>query len=294
MSRYPPGEAATDAAAACELVGVFSRAHVSAFWHPQQRHSTFDVRSPDVHAIAKLYGSLDVAAVGAVASAEQLVRAADVPVPRELYRSSELPLIVHEYVEGEHRTDPSPPLIGASAAAFVKSVLALAGFRASWAPPRPADLPRRAQVAEASTVDTQLVQEIRSCWQMLYERAVAAPGRACHSDWRADNMLCRGEEVAAVLDWESLVHMPACEAMGYAAAAVSHSWRDDLYRPVEVEPVLAFLAAAEREWTAAGGIWCARLAYAASRYSGAVRLAEDRARGCEVLSLDTLRRSLRE
>lgn len=243
------------------------------------------MRGPDVHAVAKLYRGWEVAALGDLASAERLVRAAGVPVPNELHRSVDLPLVIYEYVEGEHRTRLSSSLITQSAAVFVRAVVALADFEPSWAPRRPSTLPRRAREAGASTVDSRLVLEIRGGWQMLHELAASAAAYACHSDWRADNLLYRGEEIVAVLDWESLVRVPVCEALGYAAAAVTHSWREELYRPVEAEPAIGFLAAAQREWAAAGGAWFERQAYTACRYAAVVRLAEDRARGCEGISL---------
>lgn len=272
---------------------AFANLHVVAVRHPSQRHHTFEVRGPHLHAVAKLYRGLDVAAVRTVSAGEHLVRQAGIPVPRELFRCGEYPLVVHEYVEGEHRTDPSPSLIAASAGMFVRAVVALNGFDPGWAPTRPAALPRRAREAEAVTADTRLLREIHEGWERLHELAVATPAHTCHSDWRADNVLYHDEEIVSALDWESLVRIPACEAMGYAAVSVTHSWRDEIYRPVQTEPPLLFLGAAERQWTAAGGAWYARQAQAAALYSAVLRLAEDRARGCEAVSLAGLSGALR-
>lgn len=274
-----------------ELWRAFGAVELVPVAHPRQRHITFEVCGEGTQAIAKLYQGVTVDQVREICGAERRARKG-VPVPKMLYRSRAMPLVVHEFVEGEHRADLPSALVGASATSFVGVVAAQGAFDPGWRSGRPAGLPRHAQCALATTADAAVSAMITSCWDRLVELARPAQYRACHGDWRADNLLYREHKVAAVLDWEAVVRMPVCEGAGYAAANLTQSWRPGLDHPLTVEPIMTFLAAAELGWQALGGAWCPEQARLASLFAACVRLVQDRQQTREAVTLDQLRRAL--
>lgn len=275
-----------------ELWRAFGAVELVPVAHPRQRHITFEVRGEGIRALAKRYQGVTVDRVREICGAERRARKAGVPVPEELYRSRAMPLVVHEFVEGEHRADLPSALVSASAASFVGVVAALGAFAPGWRSGRPAGLPRHAQCALATTADAAVSAMITSCWDRLVGLDRSAQYRSCHGDWRADNLLFREHRVAAVLDWEAVVQMPVCEAAGYAAANLTQSWRPGLYHPLTVEPITTFLAAAEQAWQALGGAWCPEQARLASLFAACVRLVQDRQQTRDAVTLEQLRRAL--
>ncbi|MGH8901887.1 MAG: phosphotransferase [Egibacteraceae bacterium] len=272
-----------------ELRRVFPGAAVTPLSHPRQRNLTFILELPGLRAVAKCYRGIDVADMDAIAMGEILVGAAGVPVPRVIYRSENLPLTVYKQVMGCHSTDYTYDRAVAGANHFVRSVVALDGFVPTWAPPRPLTLPERARLAVAATKDAALRDTIESAWVKLSRLAMIGKLYACHTDWRADNMLFRGGQLAAALDWESLVLLPFAEAAGYAAGSLTHSWRAELVRPIALEPAETFMTVAQRQ----AGDHCILCPDSHMRLAClltcAIRLVEDRLRCEEAISLHALR-----
>jgi Ser/Thr protein kinase RdoA (MazF antagonist) len=240
----------------------------------------------------KLYRWLSGDAVTGIIEAEKRAGGAGLPVPAVLYRSAHWPLVVYAYVHGKHQIPGDPALINICAELFVRQLGALRGFRPTWTPIRPDGLPRRAQEAINNCSDNQLREAIRESWQQLSRLAYDQPEAASHVDWRADNILCLDGHVVAVLDWECVVLLPSAEAVGYGAGSLTHSWREALYRPLALPPVMWFLEAAGNRLTwepSSPGAAHARLA---AFFTCAVRLAEDQQRGAATISYDDLRASL--
>ncbi|WP_078857300.1 phosphotransferase [Streptomyces sp. NBRC 109706] len=258
--------------------------------HPKQRNDTWLVRCGGQDAIAKRYRLLSTRSVSELCTFESQLRSGGVLAPELVYRSTHAPLVVHKAVPGRHITDPTVDMVTDCARTFAAQLLALRGTRASWAPTRPKGLPRRGRSALEAGPDPIVRALITNSWQDIADRASGVPSGS-HADWRADNLLFAGNRLVAVLDWEDLISVPAAEAVGYAAAALTHSWRDEIYAPVTLDPIEVFLSCA----TECGVLTPQSIgqARAAALYSAAVRLAEDQARGVAVTTGRELCKALR-
>ena len=275
-----------------ELIRVFGHHHLIPARHINQRNETWLLRSERGDAVVKLYRWLSEDALTGIIEAEERARGAGLPVPLVLYRSAHRPLIAYSYVHGTHQIPADPALINSCAELFVRQLGALRGFRPTWTPIRPDGLPRRAQEAVNNCSDNQLCEAIRESWQQLSRLACDQAEAASHVDWRADNILFLDGQVAAVLDWEDVVLLPAAEAVGYGAGSLTHSWCEALYRPLALPTVMGFLDAAGNRLAWEHGSSAAAHARLAAFFTCAVRLAEDQQRGAATMSYDELRASL--
>lgn len=277
-----------------ELTEVFGLHRLAPSRHTNQRNDTWLLHSEQgVAAVVKWYRWLPEDAIAGVIEVECRARDAGVPVPDVLYRSTSRPLVVYAYVAGEHRVPNSFELVDACAELFVRQLVGLDGFRPTWTPARPSNLPRRAQEAIAKGSDCRLGQAISESWHQLARLALDRPVVASHTDWRADNILVLDDhQVAAVLDWEDVVMLPAAEAVGYGAGSLTHSWRESLYRPVALPPVMRFLEMAGRRLTWKPGSPEMVHARLAAFFTCAVRLAEDQHCGRSAVTHEELQATL--
>ncbi|MGH3628746.1 MAG: phosphotransferase [Sciscionella sp.] len=276
-----------------ELNEVFGPHRLTPSRHTNQRNHAWLLHSEQgVAAVVKWYRWLSEDAIAGVIEAERRARDAGVPVPGVLYRSTSRPLVVYAYVSGEHRVPDGFEFVDACAELFVRQLGGLDGFRPMWTPARPLGLPRRAQEAVVNSQDRLLGLAISESWQRLAQLALDQPAVASHSDWRADNILVHAGQVAAVLDWEDVVVLPAAEAVGYGAGSLTHSWRETLYRPVALPPVMRFLEVAARRLTWEPGAPEMVHARLAALFTCAVRLAEDQHRGRSAVTHEELRATL--
>lgn len=276
-----------------ELIEKFGPHRLVPFLHTNQRNDTWLLHSEQgMTAIVKWYHWLSSDAITEVIEAERRARDAGVPVPRVLYRSTSRPLVVYAHADGQHYVADSPTLVDACAELFVRQLGGLHGFRPTWAPARPSGLPRRARESITNSSDQRLERAISESWYQLAALAADQPVTASHTDWRADNMLFLDDEVAAVLDWEDVVLLPAAEAVGYAAGSLTHSWRETLQRPLALPAVMRFLEAAGERLAWQPG--SPRMAHArlAAYFTCAVRLAEEQHRGGAAVTYGELQTAL--
>jgi aminoglycoside/choline kinase family phosphotransferase len=272
---------------AVELPGCQVLARIA---HPLQRNRTWLVRYQGVDAVAKRYRLLSTGSVAELCAIESRLRSTGMAVPELLHRSANAPVTVHARVLGRHVSNLAAAMIADCARMFAAQLLALRDVRASWAPARPISLPWRARVALQAATDAGTVELIVASWQSLSAMSRSGAPATSHADWRADNILFEGERVVAVLDWEDLIVLPAAEAIGYAAASLTHSWRTEIYAPVTVEPIELFLSFAREN-----GMLRAEAgthARTAALHTAAVRLAEDQKRGAAAISSRELRMAL--
>lgn len=262
-----------------ELTAVFGPHRLELVSHTNQRNDTWLLRCErGTGAVVKWYRWLSEDAITGVIEVERRARDAGIPVPAVLHRSTHRPLVVYAHVDGEHYVPRTQALVAACAGLFVQQLEVLCGFTPTWAPVRPSHLPRRAQQAVNVCRDDLLGQAISESWQQLARLAHDQSGLASHTDWRADNILFSGGRVATVLDWEDVALLPATEATGYGAGSLTHSWREALYRPLALPPVMWFLEAAGRRLAWAAGSPEMAHARLAAFFTCAVRLAEDQHR----------------
>lgn len=252
--------------------------------HPRQRNQTRRVHVADGRpAVAKEYTYLCGDDVGDLFKIERRLRSAGVPMPEMLDWSADPPMTIHEYVEGDHSTQPSSVMIDSAVRAFARQLKALRRETVPRAPRRPVGLPARSRDAAIAARSSSLRNAIDGSWRRLSQLARTQPWVTTHGDWRADNLLFRGDEIVAVLDWEILIDLPAAEAVGYAAASLTHSWRTDLRVPLDAKVITAFLDCAERLGLINGSTsGHARLA---AFHIAAVRLVEDQAVAIDTPSL---------
>jgi aminoglycoside phosphotransferase (APT) family kinase protein len=267
-----------------ELSEVFGEVELAELRHPNQCNVTWSMTSARTWAIVKQYRWLTPDEVGEVLRAEALVAAAGVPVPEVLHRCQDGLSVAYRYVDGTHLVPSRADLVDECASLFVRQLTALDGFVPSWQRPRPAGLPRRARQALDGCRDERLSRLLLTAWAELCRLAEIRPVTASHIDWRSDNILFADGRACAVLDWEGMVLLPPGEAVGYAASSLTHTWRDDLYQPLTLPPVVRFLETAGTQLDSAGRAH-ARLA---ARYACAIRLAEDRAAGGATVSMAEL------
>lgn len=259
--------------------------------HPHQRNQTQLLNDGSGRpSVLKEYTHMCGEDVRALAKIEHRLRTAGVPMPEMLDWSAEPPTTVHEYVDGEHRTDPTLEMVDAAAEVFAKQLKVLRRTRAPWVPRRPVGLPARSREAARAARSSSLRDAIVGSWHRISELAASHPWTTTHGDWRADNLLYADNAVLAVLDWEILISVPVAEAVGYAAASLTHSWRPDLRTPLDPGTVVTFIHSAERHHALAPGeTGHARLA---ALHVAAVRLAEDEADGIDAPTLSELTRHL--
>lgn len=259
--------------------------------HPRQRNATFVLpQAQPGPVVVKRYAHLRAVQTSGIEDAERRAIDHGVPVPPCIYRSRRLPIVVHDYVAGVHRQVGAPAEIGACARHFAASLRALRGLTPHWAPPRPTTLPYRSRQAVEASTDQALNAAVWASWQRLSTLARTTPTVSAHTDWRSDNFLLAPRGFAAILDWESIVQLPAAEAIGYAAGSFTHSWREDLGAPVQIEPITAFITAISHEEV---GAWTWPHAGHAVFLTAATRLVEDRLRGIEHITLRQLLAELR-
>ncbi|HEX5567660.1 MAG TPA: phosphotransferase [Streptomyces sp.] len=258
--------------------------------HPRQRNHTWLVRYQGAGAVAKRFRLLSTDAVAELCTIESRLRSAGVPVPELVYRSVDAPVIAHALVHGDHVTRPTAAMVADCVRVFASQLLALRGTRANWAPDRPECLPGWARAALDAATSTSTRELVVTSWQALITMARGSAEVTSHADWRADNILFRDERVAAVLDWEDLISLPAAEAIGYAAASFTLTWREEIYAPVALEPIELFLALAEENGMLRPE--AGMHARTAALHMAAVRLAEDQQRGLAALSSGELRKAL--
>lgn len=259
-----------------ELIEKFGSHWLVSSRHTNQRNDTWLLHSEQgVTAVVKWYRWLSGDAIAGVIEAERRAREAGVPVPAVLYRSVSSPLVVYAHVNGQHYVADSPALVDACAELFVRQLVGLRGFRPTWTPARPSRLPRRAQEAVANSPDQRLERAISESWHQLVALAADQPVMASHTDWRVDNIFFLDAEVAAVLDWEDVVLLPAAEAVGYAAGSLTHSWRETLQRPLALPAVMRFLEVAGERLAWQPGSPEMAHARLATYFTCAVRLAEE-------------------
>jgi Ser/Thr protein kinase RdoA (MazF antagonist) len=182
--------------------------------HENQRNETWHLQTDHGRVIVKWYRWLSRDAVTEVVEAEDRARYAGLPVPDVLYRSLREPLVSYAYVDGVHRIPCVSADVDTCAALFVRQLDGLSSFRPRWTPTRPARLPHRAEEAVCRSDDARLAQAVTETWEQLGQLAAIEAVSASHTDWRADNILFAGDKVAAVLDWEDVVLLPAAEAVG--------------------------------------------------------------------------------
>lgn len=259
--------------------------------HPRQRNRTrlLNIGSGRP-SVLKEYTHLCGEDVRALSKIERRLRSAGVPMPEMLDWSSEPPTTVHEYVDGEHRTDPTPEMVDAAAEVFARQLKVLRRASAPWVPRRPDGLPARSREAAHAARSSSLRDAIVGSWHRISALAGTHSWTTTHGDWRADNLLYADNAVLAVLDWEILISVPVAEAVGYAAASLTHSWRPDLRTPLDPSTVVAFIQSAERHHALAPReTGHARLA---ALHMAAVRLVEDEADGIDAPTLSELTRHL--
>ncbi|MGK5496746.1 phosphotransferase [Streptomyces sp. URMC 125] len=266
----------------CQVIGRIE--------HPRQRNDTWLVRYRGADAVAKRFRLLSTDSVAELCAVESRLRSAGVPVPELVYRSVDAPVVAHALVHGEHITHPTASMVSECVRVFASQLLALRGTRASWAPGRPDPMPRRARAALDAATSADTRELVVTAWRALVAMARGSVGVTSHADWRADNILFHDGRVAAVFDWEDLVLLPAAEAVGYAAASLTHTWREEVHAPVTLEPIELFLALAEENGVLRPE--AGTHARTAALYLAAVRLAEDQRRGLAVLSGGELRKAL--
>jgi Phosphotransferase enzyme family len=263
-----------------ELTELFGSHRLVPSRHTNQRNDTWLLYSEQgVTAVVKWYRWLSGDAITGVIEAECRVRKVGVPVPEVLHRSTRGPLVVYAHIDGQHCVPDSLTLVDACAELFVRQLVGLRGFRPTWTPARPSRLPRRAQEAIVNSPDQRLERAISESWYQLAALAADQPVTASHTDWRADNLLVRDGKVAAVLDWEDVVTLPAAEAVGYAAGSLTHSWRETLQRPLALPAVMRFLEVAGERLAWQPGSPEMAHARLAAYFTCAVRLAEEQHRG---------------
>lgn len=257
-----------------ELDEVFGSVRLTELRHSNQYNQTWLMEAPRTRGIVKQYRWLTPDRVAGVLRAEALVAAAGLPVPPVLHRCEDGLSVVYGFVDGAHLIVSETGLVDECADLFVRQLAALAEFLPSWQQPRPVELPRRARKALDGCGDPRLDELLSTAWVELCRLAENRPLTASHVDWRSDNILFAAGRVSAVLDWEGTVRLPAAEAIGYAAASLTHSWRDDLYQPLTLAPVTRFLE------TASAGLGAQDREHAllAARFAGGIRLAEDAGR----------------
>lgn len=259
--------------------------------HPRQRNRTRLLPAEDGRVcVAKEYAHLCGEDVEALCRIERRLRSAGVPMPEMLDWSADLSSTVHEYVDGQHSTEPTPLMIESAVEVFAKQLKVLRRQSAPWTPPRPVGLPIRSREAAVAASSTSLRNAIVSSWRKLSHLAQTQPLVTTHGDWRADNLLFDADAVIAVLDWEIIIDLPLAEAVGYAAASLTHSWRPDLRRLLDPTAITTFLNAAERLGVlTAVASGHARLA---ALHIAAVRVVEDETDGIATPTLTELTRHL--
>lgn len=268
-----------------------SEAAVVPLAHPRQRNRTWRVRNVDGQEyIAKEYAHLCGDDVQELFKIERRLRSAGLPLPEMIAWCAEPPTTIHEYVEGQHCTRPSAVMVDDVVRAFGRQLKALRGESSPWTPRRPAGLPRRSRQAAIAGRSTVLRSAIVGTWRRLTQLATSQPSVTTHGDWRADNLLYAGGKLAAVLDWEILIDVPVGEAVGYAAASLTHSWRPELRTPLDLSVVVQFIERAEAlHVLPAEAAGHARLA---ALHTVVVRLAEDAAAGVPTPTLAAVTRHL--
>lgn len=259
--------------------------------HPHQRNRTWRVSNVDGReGVAKEYAHLCGEDVEELFKIERRLRSAGLPMPEMIAWSANPPTTIHEYVQGQHRTQPTDGMIDDVVRVFGHQLKALRGERVPWTPRRPVGLPRRSKQAAIAGRSTALRSAIVGSWRRLTRLATTQHSVTTHGDWRADNLLYAGDQLAAVLDWEILIDVPVGEAVGYAAASLTQSWRPELRAPLDVSVVVQFLKRAEALHVLPGeATGHARLA---ALHTVAVRLAEDAAAGVPTPTLAAVTRHL--
>jgi aminoglycoside/choline kinase family phosphotransferase len=259
--------------------------------HPHQRNHTWRVRSVDGReGVAKEYAHLRGKDVQELFKIERRLRSSGLPMPEMITWSADPPTTIHEYVEGQHCTQPTAAMIDDAVRVFGRHLKALRSESAPWTPRRPVGLPRRSRQAAIVGRSTALRNAIVGSWRRLTHLAMTQPSVTTHGDWRADNLLYAGDRVVAVLDWEILIDVPVSEAVGYAAASLTHSWRPELRSPLDPSVVVRFLERAEALRVLPGET--AGHARLAAFHMVAVRLAEDTAAGIPTPTLTAITRHL--
>lgn len=285
----PSDELDEDEQLRVELAESLGTGRFSVLRHRQQRNDTWLFDGVHGRAVVKRYRCLTADGVAGVLQAEACARTAGIVVPEVLYRSSNGRVVAYAHVTGEHRVQLGREEVELCGELFTRQLYVLAGFHPDWTAPRPPMLPRRAQEAVCGGTDEHLAVAITELWEQLARLARERPSTASHTGWRADNILFTGTRAAAVLDWEDVVLLPAAEAIGYAAASLTHSWRETLYQPLELDPVENFLHVVRTfiGWRSDSPEM--NHARAAAFFTCAVRVAEDQRRGAAKVSLDELR-----
>lgn len=242
--------------------------------HPEQFNATWLVAWGRDLAVLKHYRHSRPAQIADILKAEQLVSRAGIPVPQVLHQFTDETFVLYEHIRGKHIVPTTGAMIDECADLFVRQLSALNGFTPTWGPPRPVTLPRHALRALSAPSAGPWRARITDDWAELGRLAEDRPVRASHVDWRCDNILFGAGRVTAVLDWESVISLPRAEAVGYAAASLTHSWRPGLHQPLALAAVTRFLKRVQcvSAWAEDSGE--ARHARLAARYKCAVRLAE--------------------
>lgn len=259
--------------------------------HPRQRNRTWRIRNFDGReGVAKEYAHLCGEDVEDLFKIERRLRSAGLPMPEMLAWSANPPTTIHEYVEGQHCTRPTAAMIDDAVRVFGRQLKALRGESTPWTPRRPVGLPGRSRQAVIAGRSTALRSAIVGSWRTLTRLATTQPSVTTHGDWRADNLLYADGRLVAVIDWEILIDVPVGEAVGYAAASLTHSWRPELRTPLDPSVIVHFLERAEvlrvLPSEAAGHARIAAL------HAVAVRLAEDVAAGIPTPTFTAITRHL--
>jgi hypothetical protein len=262
-----------------EITDALGPCSVEPFSHPWQRNRTFLVRCGRLQAIAKLYADLGLVDLQDIGRAEVFVSNAGVGVAPLLFQSATIPLVIHERLPGVHRQPVTNRDVEHAADWFQVQLAALRSLGPARLVQRPSRPPERARRAGARAQDPAVRDLIRTTWQRLSELADRTVPTVSHTDWRTDNLLYRHDRLSAVLDWESIVELPAGEAAGYAAASFTHSWRPNLYRPFEIETTSAFMRALRKRMPLLDEDLSGRQFRVATAFTAAVRLGEDQVRG---------------
>lgn len=259
--------------------------------HPRQRNRTWRVQTAEGRdGVAKQYAHLCGEDVHELSKIERRLRSAGLPMPEMIEWSADPPTTIHELVDGQHCTRPTQAMIDDAARVFGLQIKALRRATISWAPRRPAGLPERSRQAAVAAPSTALRNAIVASWRTLSHLARTQPSVTTHGDWRADNLLYLEDRIAAVLDWEILIEMPLGEAVGYAAASLTHSWRPELQTPVDPDLVAHFLQQSEALGVLpTAGAGHARLA---AFHAVAVRVVEDASAGIATPTLASIVRHL--
>ena len=260
-----------------ELATIFDHGvdTLHALSHPEQFNATWTARLNGGLAVLKHYRHSTPTQITDILEAEQLASRAGIPAPRVLHRFTDQTFVLYEHIGGEHIVPTTGDLINECADIFSTQLRALHQFNPTWGPPRPATLPRQALRALAHTSAEPWRNLVTDDWAELCRLAAVSPTQASHVDWRCDNILFSAGRVTGVLDWESVISLPAPEAAGYAAASLTHSWRPELHQPVDLALVAHFLRCLQTKTAWADDTPQARHARLAARYKCAVRLAED-------------------